>query len=84
MMLVGKISGTSSISCSLSGSSSLAGKLLMGSTIPVYSGETSFIPSDEAQTITIAGMQAAEDLTIAPIPSNYGRITWNGSTPNVS
>ena len=83
-MLVGKISGTSSISCSLSGSSSLSGKLLMGSTIPVYRGETSFILSDEAQTITIAGMQAAEDLTIAPIPSNYGRITWNGSTLNVS
>ena len=80
MMLRGRISGGSSLKCSLSGSSALSGKLVMGgSTVPVYRGETSFIPSEEQQTISIAGMQAVENLVIEPIPSNYGRIEQRGA-----
>ena len=70
MMLRGKISGGSSLKCSLSGSSALVGRLSIGgSTVPVYKGETSFTPSGERQTISIAGMQAVEDIVIDPIPS---------------
>lgn len=65
MMLRGRISGGSSLKCSLSGSSALSGKLLMGgSTVPVYRGETSFIPSEEQQTIDTHGKAVLTDIIV--------------------
>ena len=49
-----------------------------------YEGEYEFTPSAETQTIPIAGMTARGDITINPIPSNYGLITWNGEYLTVS
>ena len=49
-----------------------------------YAGEYEFTPADEAQTIPIYGKTATRDIVINPIPSNYGKITWNGSTLTVS
>lgn len=49
-----------------------------------YTGSYSFTPAAETQTIPIAQLTASEDITIEPIPSNYGLITWNGSTLTVS
>lgn len=49
-----------------------------------YEGDTVFTPSATAQTISTAGLYMNDDLTINPIPSNYGLITWNGSTLTVS
>ena len=51
---------------------------------PYYEGSYDIVPSSEAQTIHIDGMRAAHDLIIEPIPSNYGLITWDGSTITVS
>lgn len=52
-------------------------------TIP-YEGEYEFIPSGEYQTIRIEGEKALHDIIIDPIPTNYGLITWNGSSITVS
>lgn len=49
-----------------------------------YTGDYEFTPADEAQTIPIYGKTATRDIVINPIPSNYGKITWNGSTLTVS
>lgn len=49
-----------------------------------YRGPTTFTPSGEIQRINTAGLLVTADLTINPIPSNYGLITWNGSTLTVS
>lgn len=49
-----------------------------------YEGAYEFTPSDAAQIIPIGGMVATQDITINPIPSNYGLITWNGATLTVS
>lgn len=49
-----------------------------------YEGPTTFTPTDQTQTILIAGQTPAENITINPIPSNYGKITWNGSVLTVS
>lgn len=49
-----------------------------------YEGSYVFTPSANTQTIDIAGKQARENITINPIPSNYGLITWNGATLTVS
>ena len=49
-----------------------------------YDGAYEFTPDTEEQTILIQGKTARLDITIKPIPSNYGLITYNGSTITVS
>lgn len=49
-----------------------------------YHGEYTVTPSAEAQVLDTRGKNLAEDVVIAPIPNNYGLITWDGSTLTVS
>lgn len=49
-----------------------------------YSGSTRVIPSTQQQTLETAGLTVVENIIVEPIPSNYGLITWNGSTLTVS
>ena len=49
-----------------------------------YSGSTRVIPSAQTQTLETAGLTVLENIIVEPIPSNYGLITWNGSTLTVS
>ena len=49
-----------------------------------YTGDTEVTPSAELQTLRTAGFMLHDDITINPIPSNYGLITWDGSTLTVS
>lgn len=52
--------------------------------LPVYTGQTEITPSEETQTLQTANRTVLQNIVINPIPSNYGRITWNGSTLTVS
>ena len=49
-----------------------------------YTGQTTVIPSALQQTLQTAGTLLLQNITIEPIPSNYGLITWNGATLTVS
>ena len=49
-----------------------------------YEGSYTVTPATETQTLLTNGKLLARDVTINPIPSNYGFITWNGSTLTVS
>lgn len=49
-----------------------------------FEGEYEYTPTQETQIIPIEGLRAVKDITINPIPSNYGLITWNGSVLTVS
>ena len=49
-----------------------------------YTGAYEFTPTQDIQTIQIANKKATADITINPIPSNYGLVTWNGSVLTVS
>lgn len=49
-----------------------------------YEGEYTFTPGDEAQTVPVEGYRMKHDITINPIPSNYGKITYNGAILTVS
>lgn len=51
---------------------------------PEYRGPTTITPSPEHQTLETAELMVAENITIEPIPSNYGLITWDGSIITVS
>ena len=50
----------------------------------LYTGEYEFIPSGEQQTIQINGRMAEHDITIKPIPHNYGLVAWNGAFLTIS
>ena len=52
--------------------------------VPDYTGEYIVTPSQETQILAATGMRMTNDVTIDPIPSNYGLITWNGSIITVS
>ena len=49
-----------------------------------YHGEYEFTPSAETQTISVQDRFCLQDITINPIPNNYGLITYNGSSIMVS
>lgn len=51
---------------------------------PAYTGETTVTPSAETQTLETSGLTLTRDITINPIPSNYGLITWDGNILTVS
>ena len=48
-------------------------------TVSDYEGAYEFTPTEDAQTISIAGHKAAANIIINPIPSNYGKVTWTGT-----
>lgn len=49
-----------------------------------YTGDYTVTPSSETQTLQTNGLRMTDDITINPIPNNYGLITWDGSTITVS
>lgn len=53
-------------------------------TVPTYDGPTTVTPSLQTQTLETAGKQLVSNITVNPIPSNYGLITYNGSVLTVS
>ena len=46
--------------------------------VETYTGTYEVTPSNETQTLNVEGMRMSRPLTVNPIPSNYGRIDWNG------
>ena len=51
---------------------------------PTYEGQTEVTPSAEEQILLTGGLYVADHIKVKPIPSNYGLITYNGSTITVS
>ena len=49
-----------------------------------YAGPYTVTPSNTAQVLATSGREMTGNVTINPIPSNYGLITWNGTTLTVS
>lgn len=47
---------------------------------PVYTGKYEITPSLETQTLETAYRVLTSNVVIAPIPSNYGKISYDGST----
>lgn len=49
-----------------------------------YTGSYTVTPSAETQTLDVQNKRMTHPLVINPIPSNYGRIDWNGQYLTVS
>ena len=43
-----------------------------------YGGRYVVTPSEETQTLRTANTVMAHDVVVEPIPSDYGRLAWNG------
>ena len=52
--------------------------------VPAYTGATTITPSDQTQVIEVRNTMPATNITVNPVPSNYGKISWNGSYLKVS
>ena len=55
-----------------------------GGEVDYYDGPYEFTPTQQEQTIPIQGKMAVDNITINPIPSNYGLITWDVRALTVS
>lgn len=79
--MIGTIQGIGAVTGTVQGN----GNLTVGISIPEvvqtlpYEGAYEITPNDSEQTIPIVGLRATDNITIHPVPSNYGRIEWNGS-----
>lgn len=62
---------------------SICPSININSRIPIYSGGYYVMPSEDEQRLSTAGQQLEQDVIINPIPSNYGRIVWDGVTLRV-
>lgn len=70
----------------LSAAASISGTITVPSAVggDPYTGSYEVTPSTNTQTIPTSGKVMYQNVTVKPIPSNYGLITWNGSTLTVS
>lgn len=84
LSITGTLSSAADIGGTISGGVSLNGVITIPDTGTPYAGAYEFTPSAAEQVIEIKGLMAKDDIIINPIPSNYGLITWNGSTLTVS
>ena len=84
--LIGALSAVGRLDATLSGVQSLTATLSLPQAVAVdeYSGPYEFTPGNAPQVVEIANKKATADITIAPVPQNYGLITWDRSTLTVS
>lgn len=85
--LKGTLNSVGTLNGTISGVGALIGGLNIatgGGSAPPFTGEYEYTPTEETQTIPINGKRATQNITINPIPNNYGLITWDGTTITVS
>ena len=83
-MLTGIIGKVEHLHGDMNKTASLEGSVSRISTANNYTGEYEATPSKETQVLLTENKVLAQNITINPIPSNYGLITWDGSTLTVS
>ena len=62
---------------------SIGEKIVVGDAVP-YTGEYEVTPTQGTQVLETKFLKMMDNVTVHPIPSNYGLITWNGSYLMVS
>lgn len=83
--LQGSIKSPGTMTGSVSGSARMTGVVNTGmSDIKEYTGNYSVTPSAEAQILNTQDLKMTDNVTIAPIPSNYGKIEYDGYGIRVS
>ena len=79
--LINRLDGSCTLNKILDGSAIVAVKV---NDYRYYTGAYEVTPSDTTVVLNTADLMMMDNVTINRIPSNYGLITWNGSTLTVS
>lgn len=58
--------------------------VIVHESLPVYDGPVTVVPTGETQVLETQYRSVMSRITVAPIPRNYGLITYNGRTITVS
>lgn len=84
--LIGVISSKNDLRGSISSDQEMRGALATAhvSNAPTFKGEYEITPTEEVQVIKTAHNILNRDIVINPIPSNYGKITWDGGVLTIS
>ena len=84
--LTGILTAPSTLTGTLSKPGTISGTLTVPEYVlpPLYGGPYEITPSAEPQTLETNEKYLNNNITINPIPNNYGLITWNGSVITVS
>jgi hypothetical protein len=77
------LDGDLSLLIPVDGESGIVTKVI-GQDLPTYTGVTEVTPTTAEQVLDTSNKVVTRNIVINPIPSNYGLITWNGSTLTVS
>ncbi len=79
------ITGNAKFSASLKARETLHASVFISSVQPeTYTGAYEITPSKYKQVLNTENLLLTDNITVKPIPSNYGLITWNGSILKVS
>lgn len=83
--LTAELAGVGGMSAELSSVNTLSAGLTIPQAMAVeeYSGPYEVTPSEDAQTLEISGKKGTDNIVINAIPSNYGRIAWDGTALTV-
>ena len=82
--LKGKLAEVGGISGTLSSVGGLSAKMNVPRTPSPYTGTYTVTPTNTTQILNTSGLVMNDNVTIDPIPSNYGLITYNGGIITVS
>ncbi len=85
-MINGSLSVAGSISGRLARASVTTAEITAPRVVPprAYEGICEVTPGQEAVTLATAGLVMLQDITVNPVPQEYGRIAWDGSRLTVS
>ena len=84
--MTGKLTSVGTMSGSLAGMGTLTAHMIAPDRVlpPYYEGDYVITPGAESVVMETKDLLMAQNVTINPVPSNYGLITWDGATLTVS
>lgn len=82
-VLTGQLSAIGVLQGAVSAEASLAGALTIAGSIPTYHGSYEITPGDAPQIVECSGLLMPQNIVVNPVPSNYGRIDWDGISLSV-
>lgn len=82
----GSITLTNSIKGSLTDGGFLSGNVQVAQTekADAYMGPYTVTPSQDTQIVHVKDLKMVQNITVEPIPSYYGRVSYNGSVITIT
>lgn len=82
--LTGKLTATGKLTGSVSSTASLSAALTIAGSVPSYHGDFTVTPGDAPQVLECGGLMMPQNIIVEAVPSNYGKIAWDGVSLSVS